>query len=682
MSEPQREVVSVGGRELIFETGAVARQAGGAVLLRDGDTLLLAVTTAAGKPTHLPYMPLTVEYRHKLAAVGRIPGSYDRREGKATTLEVLTSRLVDRSIRPFFADAWRYDTQVIVHPLSYDGEADVSALAITAAAASLAISDVPFPDPVVGVRVVRCGEETLAFPSAAQRAEADLDLVVSLSAAGIVMLEGGGREATEEQVLEAFEVAQAAAAPLLEAVARLRAAVGKPERPVPEVAVDEALRELVRTTAAPQLDGALAVQTKQARYEALDAVAEAVLEAARASTPEGEDPQARAAEARTYLEALKKERIRAGVLEGKRLGGRGPDDVRAISGRVGWLPRCHGSSLFTRGETQVVVSCTLAADRQAQRIETIDGDAVHRFLLHYNFPPYSVGEVRPIRGPGRREIGHGFLARRALEAMLPRGSEWPYTVRIESTVTESNGSSSMASVCGGSMALLDAGAPLPRPVAGVAMGLVAAEGRHVVLTDILGDEDHVGDMDFKVAGTEAGITAIQLDNKLGALPLEVMRDGLAKARAGRLHILAEMAKVIAAPRAAPPAHAPRAAQVQILPARIRDLIGPGGRIIKGIREVTGVEVDVEDDGQVLLFAPGGADLDAALAQVDDATGLPRLGQTYTGRVVSVKHFGAFVRLFQGIEGLLRDESPAVGAEVQVVVSGISERGKLELARAR
>ncbi len=668
------EQVELGGRTITLETGEVCRQASGAVLLRDGDTVLMAVVTAERKATSLPFMPLTIEYRHKLAAAGRIPGGYERREGKANELEVLTSRLVDRSVRPFFPDAWRYETQVILHPLSYDPASDVPVLAMTAAAAALNVSQVPWRVALAGVRVARVDGALVPFPTPEQRAAADLDVVVSCSEEGIVMVEGGASEVPEAVVLAAFAAAQEAARPLQEALMRLREAAGVTPRPTPEPARDEALAARVEEALREPLAAALAEPIKQDRAAAVSVAIEQGL----AGLDLDEEQRGLAREA---ADALKKRLIRQGVVEGRRLGGRRPDEVRAISGRAGWLPRAHGSALFTRGETQAIVTATLGTARDAQRLETIDGMVEHRFLLHYTFPPYSVGEVRPVRGPGRREIGHGHLARRALLAVLPDVDAWGYTMRVESTITESNGSSSMASVCGATLALLDAGVPLRAPVAGIAMGLVQEGEQVVVLSDILGDEDHVGDMDFKVAGTREGVTAIQLDNKLGALPLEVMGRALEQARAGRVHILDAMTQILPGPREEMNPHAPRLATVRIQPNRIGSLIGPGGANIKGIRTETGSTVDVDDDGRVSVCGPDASSLAAALARVEDLTGLPTVGQEYEGRVVAVKDFGAFVRLFEGVEGLLEGAGDARGTRVRVRVTGVNDRGKLVIRRA-
>ncbi len=674
------ETIDLAGRPVTFETGAIARQATGAVLVSQGDTVLMACVAAEQKPTRLDYMPLTTEYRHRHSAAGRIPGSYERRESRPSEPETLWSRLVDRSIRPLFPDAWNYDTQVVITPLSYDPETDVPVLAISAAAAALMISSIPWEGPVVGVRVARVDGAMVAFPTPADLARGDLDLVVSCNRDGIVMVEGGCQEVSEQVVVEALALARSAAAPLFEALARLQAAAGKEKRAVAPVEPDLELSRQVREAAEALLREALRVPEKQARAQARREAKASALEALGLG-PDVDDPKRRGA-VEDLLEDLERTLMRLEALEGRRADGRGPKDIRGITCRAGWLKRTHGSSLFTRGETQAVVTCTLGTDQDAQSIETLDGQHTQRFLLHYNFPPYCVGEVRPLRGPGRREIGHGYLARRALSAVLPPIDVSPYTIRLESLITESNGSSSMASVCGGALALMDAGIPIKAPVAGIAMGLVKEGERFVVLSDILGDEDHIGDMDFKVAGTTGGITAIQLDNKLGSLPDEVMGQALDQAREGRLHILGEMDKALAAPRADLAPHAPRVATIRVEKNRIRDLIGSGGRTIRALQETTGVKIDIGDDGLVKVFGKTSEQLARARERIDDLTGVPELGRTYQGRVVACKPFGSFVRLFEGIEGLVQGVELSEGSVVAVRVSGVTAQGKIALERER
>jgi polyribonucleotide nucleotidyltransferase len=672
------ETMTLNGQQVTLETGSIARQASGAVVLTAGDTVLLATVSCAKKPSHLPFMPLTCEWRNRYAAAGRIPGSRDRREARANELETLASRLVDRSVRPLFPEHWRYDTQVMVQPLSYDGEADVATLAITGASAALSVSDIPWQGPTAGVRVCQSGGELVAFPTAAQRAECSLDLLITCNRDGIVMIEGGGDEVAEDVVLEAFSLAQRAAQPILAALDGLKAKAAPSERPVPEAVRHPDVEARVAEAGREPLLEALQVSGKHERYKALDDAQERILEAL--GLGEETPDVAQRGVAKECVQGLKKTLIREGILAGKRLGGRAPDEIRQITGRAGWLPRCHGSSLFTRGETQAIMTCTLGRERDAQPIETLDGHHSQAFLLHYNFPPFCVNEVKPIRGPARREIGHGHLARRALAPLIPPAEKAPYTIRLESTITESNGSSSMATICSGSMALMDAGLPIERPVAGIAMGLVKEGEQVVVLSDILGDEDHVGDMDFKVGGTEAGVTAIQLDNKIGAVPEEVMQQALQQARAGRLHIIGEMAKVIAVPRAEMNPHAPRVATVQIQPNRIGDLIGPGGKHIKGLQADTNTQIDVGDEGLVRIFAQTAVELAEAKARVVDLTGVPEIGREYEARCVSVKDFGSFVRLFQGIDGLLHGVTLTEGEQLKVRVSGVNDRGKLVLER--
>jgi polyribonucleotide nucleotidyltransferase len=624
-------------------------------------------------------MPLTTEYRLRFSAAGRIPGNYDRRESRPSEFETLTSRLIDRSVRPFFPGSWCYDTQVLVTPLSYDPGTDPGVLGISAAAAALCVSDIPWGGPVAGVRVGRVDGELALFPAPEQLERSDLDLVVSVGLDGIVMLEGGCDEVTEPVLLEALLLVRRAAAPVLELLQKLREA-GRPKRPHSAPEPDAGLRERVTALAEQPLREALEVEEKLERYKAVAACKDRVLEQLEAAAEAELDPTARAGVAE-ILDQLKKKIIRAGVVEGRRIGGRGPTDIRPISGRAGWLKRCHGSSLFTRGETQAVVTCTLGTQRDAKNIETLDGNQVDRFLLHYNFPPYSVGEVRPLRGPGRREIGHGHLARRALLPAIPSQDEAPYTIRVESLITESNGSSSMATVCGGSLALLDAGVKLKRPVAGIAMGLVKEGERLVVLSDILGDEDHVGDMDFKVCGTSEGVTAIQLDNKLGALPDEVMQQALEQARSGRLHILERMAGIRSGAREDLSPHAPRVASLQIETNRIGTLVGPGGKTIRGLEAEFGVSVVVDEAGRVSIYGTGAETIKRVLERVKFLAGIPRLGEVYDGVVVGVQPYGSFVRLFEGIDGLLADQQLPVNQRVKVKVSGVNPRGRLVLERA-
>lgn len=683
-----QEKIEWPGGNLILETGRLARQADGAVVLRHRETVILATAVAAADPRPgADFFPLTVEYRERLAASGRIPGAYGRREGRITDGEVLTSRLVDRTVRPLFSDGYFNEVQVLLTVLSADGEVAPEGLAILGAAAALHLSGIPWNGPVAGVRIARAWGEWHLFPTRAQRAAADLDLVVSSGTKGLVMVEGEAQEVPESVVLQALERGEKACRELCAALDRLRAAAGKKGIPFVPPATDKVLGERVREGGEAGLVRALEVSGKQGRHEALDVWKQEILAGLAGEFPERE------ADLTAACEDLVRTTIRRRIVhEGRRLDGRGPADIRPIWGEVGWLPRCHGSAVFTRGETQALVSCTLGTGRDEQRVETLEGEISRRFLLHYNFPPFSVGETRPLRAPGRREIGHGNLAYRALHPVLPPVESFPYTVRLVSDIAESNGSSSMATVCGGCLALMDAGVPIHRPVAGIAMGLIQEEGRTAILSDILGDEDHLGDMDFKVAGTSAGITAIQMDNKLGAVPSDLMAAALEQAREGRLHILGAMADVLAAVRPNLAPNAPRIVSVRIRPERIRDVIGSGGRTIQEIQAVTGATVDVSDDGLVRIYSSEAAGAAEALRRIRHLTLEPEVGKVYRGEVILVRDFFAIVRLGASLEGKLHvselenrrvDKVGSVlreGDEVKVRVLGVDRQGKIVLSR--
>jgi len=684
-----RRQVRMGAQTLEFEVGRIARQAGGAVLLTCGRCVVLATAVAAPEASGgATFFPLTVIYREKLAAAGRIPGGFLRREARPTDEETLISRVIDRSIRPFFPPGFACETQVLATVFSHDPEVDPAVLAITAASAALTISDVPWGPPIAAVRVARIDGEPRILAPASERGRADLDLVVALSREGLVMVEGSAREVSEEVLLGALDEALAAAVPLLEIQDEMRAALGKEKRGFQAAPVDEALQRFAQEYLAGRIEGVYTAGDKQARHARMDQL---ITETDAAWVARQPDPTAAPPGARETAEKVMRELIRARALEGQRLDGRGPEDVRPISGEAGWLPGPHGSAVFTRGETQALVTCTLGTSQDEQLIESLAGVRKESFLLHYTFPPYSVGEVRPLRGPGRREIGHGALARRALVPLLPDPEAFPFTIRIDAEISSSNGSSSMATVSGSTLALFDAGVPLRRPVAGVAMGLIAAGERSAVLTDILGDEDHLGDMDFKVAGTAEGVTAVQLDNKIGSLPRAVLAQALEQARRGRLHILGEMARICPGPRTALRPHVPQVRFVRIRPARIRDLIGPGGRNIQGIEAETGAKLDVGDDGRVRVFGYAGTRLEEAERRVRYLTGEPRVGAIYRGRVTGITDFGCFVELFYGIEGLVhiselgegRVDHPAsvtaLGEELLVKVLGTNEEGKIQLS---
>jgi polyribonucleotide nucleotidyltransferase len=681
--QPQahRTTVKLTGTEVHFETGRIARQAHGAVLATSGDNVVLATVTAA--PTAKPgqdFFPLTVEYREKFAAAGRIPGGFGRREGRISDHEVLVSRLVDRTVRSLFPDTYRAEVQIQVQVLSAEPSSDLESLAILAACAALHISPVPAKGPAGGLRIQRVQGQWLAFGGKTAAAAADLEFSVGIGPDGLVMLEGHAAEVDEADAAAAIAQAGEWVARCRKAFDELQQAVGTVKWPVPPAAT---LPEAPAATLAA-LRAALRLAGKTERRAAIAAGEAGWL----AELPEAERSAAKAA----YGELVWRETREMLLAEGRRLDGRQTTEIRPIWSEVGLLPRAHGSALFTRGETQAIVTCTLGSPDDALRLDNLaDQGSTERFLLHYNFPPYSVGEIRPLRGPGRREIGHGSLARRGLLPVLPRRSEHPFTIRIEAEITESNGSSSMATVCGGTMAMLHAGVPLARPVAGIAMGLVSDGTRHAVLSDILGDEDHLGDMDFKVVGTERGITAIQLDNKLGGLPDAVLAQALEQARVGRLHILGEMRKTIAAP-ATPSRFVPRAARLAIMPDAVGALIGPRGANIKAITASTGARVSVDDDGEVLVYATDQHSAQRAITAILRSAGVLRVGRCYRGTVTGVKDFGAFVRINAVNEGLVPveelDHQPVrhagdvarEGEEMVVVVLGADDRGRLRLSR--
>jgi len=696
----------IDGRVITLQTGKVARQAHGAVVVLQGEAVVLvtAVLGGPGRPgSDDDFVPLTVEYREKLAANGRIPGSFIRREARISDDEILVSRILDRSTRPLFAKGLAREVQVQATVLSVDAQVETALLALIGASAALHLSPIPWGGPIAGTRLVRSGKRWIAFPDARERADADADLIVALrwrdGSAGLVMAEGGANELPEAELLEGLLLAGERLAPAAAAIEALRAKAGKAKldlAPPAEAAELAAIRAKVEELGPAKLDPCFEIAGKHERHDALAAAQEELArEAVTAAGASAEDAGDSFPHqyARKIARQLTDRRIRERVLaSGKRLDGRGPEEIRPIAIEAGWLPRPHGSALFTRGETQAMVTCTLGAKEQAQEVETPFGMESRSFLLHYNFPPYSVGEVRALRGPGRREIGHGNLARRALVPVLPPFTAFPYVIRVESDISESNGSSSMATACGGCLALMDAGVPIAAPVAGIAMGLVGDGTRFAVLSDILGDEDHLGDMDFKVCGTARGITAVQMDNKMGALPKEVLGRALEQASRGRAHILAEMKKALAAPRADLKPHAPRVTSVRIAPPAIPELIGPRGANLKELRAQYGVEVAIDDSGWAMVYASDAGKARAAVKRVRELAGVVQAGKLYRGRVTGVKEFGAFVQIFRSAEGLVHvsewdaqrtDNLMAVAREgdsVVVRVLGVDERGKLRLSR--
>jgi polyribonucleotide nucleotidyltransferase len=682
--------ISLGRQTLSIETGRLAKQADGSVVVRSGDTMVLVTACAAPNAREgIDFLPLTVDYREYTYASGRIPGGFFKRERKPSEKEVLTSRFIDRPIRPLFASGWRHETQIIALVLSADTENDSDVLAITGASAALALSSIPFTRTIAGVRVGIVDGEYLVNPTFEQRRKSRLDLIVAGSKDAIVMVEAGAKEVSEEEILKALDVAHSAIREIIAGIDALAKDAGQAKREIAQKAVDQEFYRQVEEKAFAPLSEAMQIRDKLQNYARVDAVLAELLE----SFPE-EEAEKRA-EAKHIFKDLKEKVMREEALErGRRLDGRKFDEIRSITIEVGVLPRVHGSTVFTRGETQALVSATLGTAEDQQKIELVDGESWKRFMLHYNFPPFSVGEVQFLRGPGRREIGHGALAERALAPMIPAEETFPYTIRVVSDILESNGSSSMASVCGGSIAMMDAGVPLKSSVAGVAMGLIMDEqtSKHAILSDIAGAEDHYGDMDFKVAGTAEGITALQMDIKVSGITAEIMRKALEQARQGRLFILDKMREAIQTPRRTVSAYAPRIVTIRIPVDKIRDVIGPGGKMIRSIIERTGVKIDVEDDGRVNVASADEASAQKAIGIIQELTATPELNKTYMGKVQRITDFGAFVEIMPGLDGLLhvseiahyrvkdvRDELKE-GEQVMVKVINIDPSGKIRLSR--
>jgi polyribonucleotide nucleotidyltransferase len=677
------------GRPLTLETGRMAKQAAGSVLLRYADTMVLAAVTVSPNVSTLPFFPLTVEYREKTYAAGKIPGGFLKREGRPSDKEILASRLIDRSIRPLFPEGFKNEVQVFVTVLSADQENDADILGVTAASAALSISSVPWNGPLAAVRVGRVDGNWILNPTFQQLEFSTIDLTVSGSADSIVMVEGGALEISEAEMLEALKVAQRGIQELVGLENQLAKQAGPKKLEWNRAPVDEALVSRVREIGEAAVAKAINAKDKSGRAAAVRAIRDQVL-----AELAGEYAD-RGKEIGNEFEEIEYRTMRKQVLEkGERVDGRDLDTVRPISIETGVLPRVHGSALFTRGQTQALVAVTLGTADDEQRIDSIDvsGETTKSFMLHYNFPPYSTGEVKMVRGTSRREIGHGALAERALHPLLPHYEEFPYTLRVVSEILESNGSSSMATVCGGSLALMDAGVPMKAPCAGVAMGLIKEGKKVAILTDILGSEDHLGDMDFKVAGTENGITSIQMDIKIEGLDLKIMEQALEKARAGRMHILGEMRKVLATPRADLSPYAPRIFTMQINPSKIGDVIGPKGKTIRGIQEATGAKINIDDTGLVTISAVGGDAGEKARSMVAAITTEPEVGKTYEGPVKSTTAFGAFVEILPGVEGLLHiselqhgrtektEDVVKKGDVVQVKLLEVDERGRMKLSR--
>jgi polyribonucleotide nucleotidyltransferase len=639
-----------GGKRISFETGQLAKQAHGAVVVRMADNVVLATATANPDPREgIDFFPLTVDYREYAYAGGRIPGGFIKREGRMSERETLTSRQIDRPVRPLFAEGFKCETQVIALVLSADTENDPDVAGINGASAALTISDIPFLGPIGAVRVGLVNGQFIVNPTYAEMNESLLNIMVVGTAEGIVMIESGAKEVKEETVVDAIEFAHTEIKKICAAINELKAKAGKPKRAVTPPEFDQAYYDGLKSKIGADLTDRLDTQ-KHPKAESYELVRQLKKEL-QAAIPE-EDEEAKS-KLKTYYETLRERIFREAVIKNKRRpDGRAFDQVRDIWIEVGVLPRTHGSAVFTRGETQALVTTTLGTSDDMQRLERFEGETKKRFMLHYNFPPFSVGEVAFLRGAGRREIGHGALAERAVVAVLPDEDKWPYAMRVVSDILESNGSSSMATVCGAALSLMDAGVPLKAPVAGVAMGLVKEGDDYAILTDIAGAEDHYGDMDFKVAGTKDGITALQMDIKVGGITAQIMREALAQAQRGRLHILGKMDEVITTHRDKVSAYAPRIYTLQIPVDKIRDVIGPGGKMIRSIIEQTGVKIDVEDSGKVNVASNDEASANRALQIIRDLTATAEVGKTYLGKVTRLADFGAFVEIIPGTEGLL------------------------------
>ena len=681
--------VEIGGRDLSFETGRLAQQASGSVLVRYGENTVL-VTAVISDDTRegIDFLPLTVDYMEKAYAAGRVPGGFFRREiGRPSEKETLTSRFIDRPLRPLFPKGLKNEIQIIATVLSGDLDIDPDIVALNGAAAAIEISDAPFQGPVAAVRVGKIDGQLVVNPTNSQQKESTLNLIVAGAPQGLVMVEAGAAQISEDEVLEALFFAQEQLKPILDLIIRMRAEIGLPKRPAPEAPDYGDLPEKVAALAKDRILAAVQTPEKKARNKAVAQVFQEVL------ADLGEEVVGQEKVVAALVKDTQKKVVRQMVLDSqRRIDGRNFTTVRPISGEVGMLSRTHGSAIFTRGETQALAVVTLGTPSDEQKIETLFGETFKSFMLHYNFPPYSVGETRPLRGPGRREIGHGALAERAISQVLPSAEEFPYTIRIVSEILSSNGSSSMATICGGSMSLMDAGVPVKSAVAGVAMGLIKEEDRVAVLSDILGDEDQIGDMDFKVAGTAQGITALQMDIKMTGLTREIMGQALTQAKTARLHILGEMAKVIAAPSPDLKEHAPKIIVLTINPDKIREVIGPGGKMVKSIVAATGVKIDIEDDGRIHISSADQIAANEAIRLINAIIEEAEIGRVYHGVVKKIMDFGAFVEILPGTDGLVHISELAhervqnvtdvlkEGDELDVKVLDVDRQGKIRLSR--
>ena len=685
-----KESIRLGDKELTVEAGRVAKQADGSVVIRYGDTMLLVAAVSAPTPREgVDFFPLTVEYRESQFAAGRIPGNYFRREGRPNEKEVLTCRLIDRPCRPLFAEGYRNETQVIATVISADTENNPDVIAITGASCALFLSDIPFMNPIAGVRVGLIDGRYIINPTYDEVRESRLNLIVAGTEEAIVMVEAGASEVSEEIMVEALMLAHKEINRLCRWQNELYKALSIEKREVVPPVLNEEMLEEIKRNYSERLRMALDTTNREKRssYAAVDELKKEVVDAYPADLPEQRQM------AKAIFDHLKESIFREDILDKRRRpDGRRFSEIRPITCEVGWLPRVHGSALFTRGETQAMVTATLGTKEDEQYMDDLEkGELKRRFLLHYNFPHYSVGEVGRFGGSSRREIGHGALARRAIESVLPDETDFPYTIRIVSDITESNGSSSMASVCGGVLSLMDAGVPLKAPVAGVAMGLVMEGNKYAILTDIAGAEDHYGDMDFKVTGTRNGITALQMDIKIAGINAQIMAEALEQAKKGRMHILGVMEQSIAAPRPDISAYAPRIIQIKINPDKIRDVIGPGGKIIRSLVEETGAKIDVSDDGTISIATASGSAAEAAVARIRGLTAEAEVGQSYLGTVSRIVDFGAFVEIFPGTDGLLhiseiadrrvKDVRDELKEGQQILVKCIGKEGnKIKLSR--
>ena len=684
----QRIERTFAGRRLIIETGRMAKQAAGSALVQFGETMVLAAVTVSDTESPLPFFPLLVEYKDKAYAAGKIPGGFIKREGRPSDPEILKARIIDRSIRPLFPDGFKNEVQVFIYVISADQENDADVMALVAASYAINSSKIPFMGPIAGVRVGRVQEKWILNPTFQQLPYSDMDVVLAASKDSVMMVEGGALEVSEADMIEALSVGQRGIQELIAIQEELLARGRSPKMEWTSAEIPPGIKARVEELTRGKISDALNQADKHTRIQAVEFVKKQAIEQLVAEFPDNSKDLS------NLVGDVEYNALRAQVLDtGKRVDGRGTREVRPITIDTQVLPRAHGSALFTRGQTQALVAVTLGTANDVQRLDSIDeaGETTKSFMLHYNVPPFSTGEVRPMRGTSRREIGHGNLAERALQGVLPAFEDFPYTIRIVSDILESNGSSSMASVCGGSLALFDAGVPLRSAVAGVAMGLIKEGSKYAVLTDILGTEDHLGDMDFKVAGTEHGITSIQMDIKIQGLSFQIVKEALAQAREGRLHILGEMSKALAEPRADLSQYAPRIVTMNINPEKIGDLIGPKGKTIRGIQEETGAEITVDDTGLVTIAAVGGEAMERARQMIQALTAEPVIGETYEGTVKSTTAFGAFVEIMPGTEGLVHiselkhgrtektEDVVKKGDRVKVKLLDRDERGRLRLS---